>query len=170
MTSLESWPTETEAAAQLGTSAKTIARYASQGKIEVRKRPRPGKKPENICNPRDVDRLRPVAHVMPDTGTQDDALSDEFVEGAKNVLALRPKPQPETAAFLDFIRTIATAIETQRRIVQMPTLWLTLKEAAELSGLSKNYLKRMIESTKLQAVRDRRGWRIRRAALEAFEG
>lgn len=54
--SLSEWPNEAQAAAALGISAKTIIRYASAGKIETRKRQRPGKKPENVYNPQDLER------------------------------------------------------------------------------------------------------------------
>jgi hypothetical protein len=46
---LSQWPTEAEAAAMLGTSMKKISRYAAKGLIEIRKRPRDGKKPENAA-------------------------------------------------------------------------------------------------------------------------
>jgi len=36
-----------------------------KGQIEARKRQEPGRKPVTICNPDDVARLQPPAHVMP---------------------------------------------------------------------------------------------------------
>jgi hypothetical protein len=52
------WPDEAQAAALLGTSIKTVIRYAWQGKIEVKKRARVGRKPMNIFNPRDLRKLK----------------------------------------------------------------------------------------------------------------
>jgi len=52
------WPGEAQAASILGRSIKTLMRYAEQRKIEVRKRPIPGRKPMNIFNPRDLQRLK----------------------------------------------------------------------------------------------------------------
>lgn len=161
MNSLDNWPTEAEAAALLQTSVKTISRYAEAGKVELRKRPRAGKKPENVVNPRDIEKLLPAAHVMP--------------EERPGAVALRPKTQPqqpEAAAFFAFIQTITTAIETQRGIVQIAKPWLSLEDAAEATGLSAGYLRRQIADAKIVATYGgpRGAIRIQRASLEAFAG
>jgi len=154
----------------LGTSVKTIIRYADAGKIETQKRPRPGKKPENVCNPRDIERLMPKAHVMPAESANGTAIARMSAEPAKTL-------DPDSV--LAMIRAIATAIETERQIVQIPKLWLSLEEAAEYSGLAVRFLRDAIiapenyrEGENLIGIRaGRRGsWRIQRASLEAFEG
>jgi len=172
--SLAEWPNEAQAAAMLGTSVKTIIRYADAGRIETQKRPRPGKKPENVCNPRDIERLMPQAHVMPAEAVNGTAVARLPTEPSK---ALDPVP------VLSIIRAIATAIETERKIVQMPKLWLSLDEAVEYSGLAKSDLLFVCrESFRAQekcyeqplpgtlVVRKSRGWKIQRASLEAFQG
>jgi hypothetical protein len=162
MIDVSKWPSEAEAASMLGTSIKTIIRYAAAGKIETRKRPRPGKKPENVCNPRDIEKLLPTAHVMP-----------VEAEDVTATIALRKSQSPngnaDGAALLAFIRTIATAIETERQIAQMPRLWLTLEEARSYSGRSRSWLLRMCREGRLVAEKDG-GWKIRRESLEGFEG
>jgi hypothetical protein len=168
--SLSEWPNEAQAAAMLGTSVKTIMRYADAGKIETQKRPRPGKKPENVCNPSDIERLMPKAHVMPAEVANGTAIARLPAEPAKTL---------DPAPVLAMIRAIATAIETERQIVQMPRLWLSLEEAAEYSGLSVHFLRDCIVEPEhyqpgqnLIGIRaGRRGsWRIQRASLEAFAG
>lgn len=156
------WPTEAEAAQILGTSVKTITRYGAKGLIEIRKRPREGKRPENVCNPRDVEKLKPAAHVMP-------AASQALVPAVRET-ALAPLV-PE---FVSFIRTISTAIATMRTDVQNGTiekLWLNLDEAAAYSGLAKRDLLELcrMEDPPID-VRKSGGWKIRRASLERFEG
>jgi len=171
--SLADWPNEAQAAALLGTSVKTIIRYADAGKIETQKRPRQGKKPENVCNPRDIEKLLPQAHVMPEA-SNGTAITRMPAEPAR---ALDPAP------ILAMIRAIATAIETERQIVQIPKLWLSLQEAAEYSGLTKSDLLFVCrESFRAQekcaaqplpgtlVVRKSGGWKIQRASLEAFAG
>ena len=47
-------------------------------------------------------------------------------------------------------------------------LTLTLKEAAELSGFSKDYLRAALRSKKLKGAKRGPGWNIKRADLEAW--
>jgi excisionase family DNA binding protein len=48
---------------------------------------------------------------------------------------------------------------------QNPALFLTVAEAAAVTGLTQAYLRRQIDGGFLSAVKDR-GWRIRRRDLE----
>jgi D-alanyl-D-alanine carboxypeptidase len=173
--SLESWYTEAEAAARLGTTARTVQRYIEQGKIEVQKRPRDGKKPENVCNPRDVAALMPSAHVMPEATP---ATSNGGTE-----IAVFPNQQRmpfDTGVLLNFIEALTVALQRQ----QQPALpaaaapaetlppWLTLSEASAQSRLSPSFLREQIRAGKLIAVRGGpHGSRlISRKSLESFEG
>jgi excisionase family DNA binding protein len=51
-------------------------------------------------------------------------------------------------------------------------LWLSLEEAAALTGFSESFLARNVEQGTIAAVKGgpHESWRIRRASLEAFEG
>lgn len=63
---LASWPTKLEAAHKLGIDVRTLERkHIASGQIEVRERRRDRKRPEPVCNPADVERLKPATHVMP---------------------------------------------------------------------------------------------------------
>jgi hypothetical protein len=55
---IEKWPTLEESAQLLGASVRSIWRYAQQGRIEMRKRPSPGRKLLNVCNPQELAELR----------------------------------------------------------------------------------------------------------------
>lgn len=171
MAEIQDWPTETEAAAQLGTSVKTISRYAAAGKIEMRKRPREGKKPENVVNPRDLEKLMPAAHVMP---------AESIPAQVKQANGIVRQQSHEAAVFFSFIQTIATAIQTmQPAAVQAPRPWLSIGEAAAYSGLSANFIHDSIVAPhhyepgeNLIGIRGgpHGAWRIQRASLEEFRG
>lgn len=164
MPNVDQWPTESAAAALLGTSVKTIARYARQGKIERRKRPVAGRKPENVCNPRDLERLLPAAHVM----------VPEEPPPQTEALARRPPQNGMAGEFLAFIRTIATAVSADGQTVQTKTarVWLSLDEAAEHSGLSRGFLLRLVREGAIDANRGgpHGALRLRRVSLEDFKG
>lgn len=159
------WFTVAEVAARLQTSEKTIMRYGDRRMIEVRKRPRVGKKPENVYNPADVEKLMPAAHVMP----------REIVPAVRNVSAPAPRLQIDT-----LLERIANTIETRmietKQTSQIPAveivhkLWLTLDEAAAYSGFARERLHAAITAGELRG--EKRGphgaWIVPRAALEAF--
>ncbi len=159
---LSEWPSESEAAALLRTSVKTINRYAAKGKIEIRKRPREGKKPENVCHPRDIEKLKPVAHVMPGTA-----------EAAGTSVAIVPPAVPIGQTLLPLvpsfellIRTISTAVADVQNIKNLnEKLVLTLKEASR-SGFSMAFLRRKCEDGSLKSFRDGRTIKIARQELE----
>ena len=72
---------------------------------------------------------------------------------------------PETRGFLENLVARVTA----PRIGIAQKLWLSLEEAQAYSGLSRTRLLALCRAGRLVAMRDR-GWRIRRASLEAFAG
>lgn len=159
---LSEWPSESEAAAILGTSTKTIARYAAKGLIEIRKRPRDGKKPENVCHPRDIEKLKPTAHVMPHPAP---APRSELALAERDRLPLVP-------SFEAVMRTISTAITSTDENVRNAKilnekLVLTLKEASR-SGFSMAFLRRAVDNGTLKSFRDGRKIKIARASLEEF--
>lgn len=58
MNDLSTWPTKPEAAARLGISERSLERLVEQGKPpERRMRQRPGKRPEPVFNPEEVEML-----------------------------------------------------------------------------------------------------------------
>lgn len=64
------------------------------------------------------------------------------------------------AAFLAFLQARGGVLPIDRRI------FLTMAEAAELSGLPAVFLRRLVTSGKLKALKTGAGWRIARIELE----
>lgn len=160
--SLSEWPNEAQAAAALGISAKTIVRYAIAGKIETRKRPRPGKKPENVYNPHDLERLLPRAHVMP---AAPEAAHDSTEPKSNGLVRINDERFTFAYVLQEILRRNAAPPAA-------PLPWITIEEAVASSGLSAGYLRRAIQEEKIEAVRGgpHGALRIRRASLEAFAG
>lgn len=149
MAELSEWLTVAEAAAALATSARSIERRIRAGDIEVQHRARPGRKPETVCNPADIDRLKPAAFVMPAT--------------------LVPVPAPAStherispAGTLDLITAALQAAAQREAPEPHRRAWLALDEAAEASGLSAAFLKRQAKAGAIAAVRDGRKWKFHR--------
>ena len=70
------------------------------------------------------------------------------------------------AALVAFLQSKASVspIPVERRI------FLTMAESAEFSGLPVVFLRRLIASGKLTAIKTGAGWRISRAAIEKLSG
>jgi hypothetical protein len=151
--SLADWPTIPEAAAKVGASQRTIERRIAAGEIETRTRPRPGKRPETVCHPRDIDKLLPPAHVMP-------------TNGSTALQVRRTEIGPTFDAAVERIASILTSSrDTGGNVAITEKLWLTLDEAAELSGLGYSVLKGLAKP-----VGPHGALRVQRKALEAFNG
>jgi hypothetical protein len=164
--SIEGWPTMSEAKEQLQVSERSMWRYAKTGAIQIRKRPRPGKRAENVCNPRDIARLMPSdVHVMP--------------AETKAITIRRPAPKTWEGALeraLDRLVTVLVPAEPKGIAAPRPDtmpiakkLWLSLDEAAEYSGLARADLL-MLCRTEMLTTRKSGGWKILRKSLEEFEG
>lgn len=172
---LTQWPSVEEAAAILQTSRRSIERKFERGELEIRKRTRPGKKPENVCNPADVEKLKPAAYVI-----------QKYQEDEAEAPTPRNAP-PRGSTLDDFAlrlweaieRARPAAIEGKTTIAPLLTvselslkLWLTVEEAASLSGYAESKLRAAIAAGAVNANRGgpRRSWIIQRASLESFEG
>lgn len=160
MAELAEWLTIPEAAARATTSTRSIERRIASGEIETRKRPRPGKKPETVCHPRDIEKLLPPAHVM-------------LGHVAPTAFATRPAPSGSRVpweAALEKIATILSAKNSSEAIGAIPgsssgKLWLTLDEAAERYDLGRSALRRLAKR-----VGPRGALRICRQTLEDYRG
>jgi excisionase family DNA binding protein len=75
-------------------------------------------------------------------------------------------PNGLEAAFLSFIQSKlpGSPVPIERR------LFLTIAEAAEFGGLPMAFLRQLIASGKLKALKTGAGWRISRVALEGLSG
>ncbi len=165
----DDWPTLEEAATTLETSVRTMWRHIERGDVEVRKRALPGRKPANIVNPRDVDKLRPQPFVMP-------AAPPEEMQTA--VVPVLPSSLERGV-----IDGIAAALKSLSGVVSIPPasnltvpidrkLWLTLAEAVAYTGFGSSVLRRGITDGTLEAQRGGPNGAtiVRRSSLEAFDG
>jgi excisionase family DNA binding protein len=160
-----------EAAEYLGISVRTLQRLTAQGEIsagEVRgktgmvtdyaKEELDRFKQEEERKAQDATRyVRPhVTPVTPDNATP-----------AQTALALgRAGNSP---ALVELITALEQAHAARTQPVPVfEKLTLSLAEASQLSGLSRNHLRQAIEEKKLKARIIGRGWRVKREDLEAY--
>jgi len=172
---LTDWLTKQQAADAIGVSTKAIERFARAKKLEQRFRPQARGPQVAVYHPDDVARLAserqpaPSAFVLPADPMHlpDPAPTNGNGRGASQ---LARAIAPAVAAPADDpLRALAAAIcafmsQTSETSVS-ETLFLTIREAAGVTGLSQAYLRRLIAAGTLKAVRDR-GWRIRRRDLD----
>jgi hypothetical protein len=171
MDTLDEWPTIHQAAAALRTSTRSILRAQDRGEIEIRKRTRPRKKPENVVNPDDLRKLiekeapRPFPVPLPQLPApaiaEPQALTgerfDRFIAALEGLTQPRALP-PAPAA----IAPPAVPLHLK--------LWLTLPEASVYSGYSERKLRQAAEDGRIHANKDgpRGAIIIRRASLESL--
>lgn len=162
MTDLSNWLTKAEAADRLGISERTLDRLcAGANGPERQTRRRPGKRPEVVFNPDDVAARQPKQplHVVP-SGSN---VVARVPGGAGAALPTGLPPEFSLLALAAYERAVASAPELQ------PRPFLTLAEAADYSGLTETFLRKLVSEGKLSAVRDR-SLKIRKASLDEFAG
>lgn len=174
----------------LGIARRTIQEWAQNGSLEWRMELVPGRKPQRLYRREQVERYR--EHGPPPRERADRPKREGVV------LAHRPAPPPAQVVFPpefgEALRAftqhsgfasgtgdglaIAPPIATPP-IPLIEKLWLSIEEAAELSGLSQAFLRDLIvEREDYQPGENIVGlrggpygrWRILRKSLEAFEG
>src|SRR5262245_30029428 len=160
------WRTKQQAADEIGVSTKTIEQFAKAGELDQATWKRPKGMPLAVFDPDGVTRIAhtrnpskplvlPVGRVVPASGNGHGAAlvpvqSDSALEGMQDVKRL-------TGFVLDALR--ASQVYTK--------LFLTLEEAADVSGLPLAYLRRRVREGTLPAIKSG-GWRIRRRDLEGL--
>jgi hypothetical protein len=173
------WITKQDAARTIGVHTKQIERWAQEKKIQVRKWKRPtGGTPIVVCHPDDVERIAKDRNLTTETFVIP-GLSP-FSVTANNppsqTLSVRPSSADQILdALAAAVKAREALTETSRYFTLTSetglSLWLTLNEAVDYSGLPRAILVHMIETGELKA-RDvgagRRGgrWRICKAVLE----
>jgi len=176
------WYSKQAAADLIGVSTKSIENFAAQSKIASALWRDPAGGPQKrVYAPEDVQRL---------AAARQDAGSPQFGFGPNVPPHLTPflSPQPATVGLAipangapasglgNFLETfalsqkeLATKLGEKTASEKLASkLFLTIKEAAELSGLSQAYIHRACVETRLDAIRDGQVWKIRRAALAAL--
>src|SRR5438132_5490196 len=134
---LETWLTKPETAERLQVSFKTIEKWVKAGKLQSAKRKHPGRVDATVYHPDDVAQLeqerdrQPGAFVVPAVREVREQfanplgqLAHVFTEGLREVREQFAKP-PER-------------------------LFLSVKEASELSGLTQRYLRQLLADGKLE--------------------
>lgn len=165
---INGWPTKQEAAVQLGVSGKSIERLLKQGRLKKRIRRGAGLSAV-VIDPESLAEYRRAPGDLAD--------EEPSNPGASVALAriVEPGPAPARyggapigleAAFLAFLqsKTPGSLVPVERR------LFLTMAESAEYSGLPVAFLRRLIASGKLKALKTGAGWRVSRAELERSSG
>ena len=172
---LSDWLTKQQAADVIGVSTKAIERWAQAGKLEKRSRPQARGPHVAVYFPDDVAKLaaerRPAAapFVLPAVPTS----HDQSVNGNGSAIAATRTLDILNPAHDDPIRQLFAAAlravmsQTSQTSAASETVFVTIHEAATITGLSQAYLRRQVDAGTLKAVRDR-GWRIRRKDLEAL--
>jgi hypothetical protein len=168
---LADWLTKREAAAAIGVSTKAIERFAAARKLEQRSRPQARGPAVAVYHPQDVARLAaerrtspPAPFVVPDGAPPVSGKGD----GIADRLAIAGSPVGGDDALQRFATALVRAVGSQTSETWAPmsqTLFVTITQAAAVSGLSSACLRRLIADGTLKALKDR-GWRIRRRDLE----
>lgn len=165
----------------LKTSHRSVLRANERGELEIRKRNRPGKKPENVVNPDDLNKLleeaKPKPFPVPSLPAPPPPLQFHPDAFTMTVPALK---DDQIERFLDALREMAAPkllpapaappAPAEPTVPLHIKLNLTLEEAAVYSGYSVRKLRQAIDEGRLQASKDgRRGAIvIKRASLESL--
>lgn len=157
---VQDWPTIEQAAGELKASIRTIWRHNERGVLEIRKRPIAGRKPVNVCNPHDLNKLKPPPYVVKSD-------SAEFISSQEMMLPV--------SRVGDALERIVTIFQERQDAVTMALppsqkLWLTLGEARIYSGLGRKDLIELAASGKVQTRMSGNRRVFQRRSLEAFQG
>ncbi len=164
------WLTKEQAAAAIGRSTKAIERATRAGKLEQRFRPQAGSPDVAVYFPDDVAKLAQERHTK---GAKEFLVPGPVGPANGNghhgaaALAIVPAVGGSGEELLRALVTAAVHLmsQTSQTVSETSALFLTLPQAAAVSGLSRACLRRKIAEGTLKAEKDR-GWKIRRKDLE----
>ncbi|SRR5712691_11442869 len=186
---LSTWLTKADAAARLGISQRTLDRLDAKGEgPECRNRPRPGKRPEPVYSPSDVETLAAAKPAMiaatSPIGPQRSGLMDPTpagigVQRATHGGLIDPSRPADSAGTQDLqrpfgmvlarvIEHLAGAAAAVAQSQREPTPWLTMPEAAAYTGLSETLLRRLARSGQLESMLDG-ARKVRRRDLDTLD-
>jgi excisionase family DNA binding protein len=148
---LSNWLTAEQAAAAMGISERSLYRMTSDGGVpEKRERPRPGKKPEPVYKPEDVDAF--VEAKLAKLG------QGRVIPQAWPAPVPYGPPGPAPDAYSGAPPALAEFFESIKKLSQLalppPEKYLTIEEAVERTGLSRTRLWRAIRAKELPTIRD----------------
>jgi hypothetical protein len=181
-TDLSTWLVTMEAAMRIGCSTRTVERLGRAKKLEQRLRPQKGSPPVVVYNPDDVARLAaerqpaPAPFVLPPgvkavdlTGGNGTGHAKSLTETPGSFLQTLPVgDDPIRQLFAAALRAVLSppSPPVAERLAETK-LFLTIPEAAVVSGFSRAYLRRKCQNGWPAAIKDG-AWKIRRKDLEAL--
>jgi hypothetical protein len=167
---LSDWFTKQQAADAIGVSTKAIERFAQAGKLEQRSRPQTRGPNVAVYFPDDVARLAserrpgpPAPFVVPTPAapTNGHNRDDASLRVNASTTALQHLPSN------DSLRTLAELVvgllaqtpvsQTSETFHVQPTMFVGLRDASRITGLSQALLRRYIASGGLKAIKDGAG-------------
>jgi len=164
------WLTKAEAATAIGVTTKTVERLAADGKIQQGAMQRQGRGPKiSVYHPDDVARMAqerrtgPAPFVLP-AGVTSPVTGNGHGSSSALQIAIPSPPPGEDVLRLLFASALRAVSETSQTSV---ALFLTIPDAAAVSGLSQANLRRRCQSGWPGAIKDG-AWKIRRKDLEAL--
>jgi excisionase family DNA binding protein len=159
---LDTWPTKHEVMERLHLSEKTVERRIADGTLIKQFRPIPGRKPLPILHP---EKVRDLSLTM----------LEPTMEEVSSVPTVTKKPRDEMTLSPALVTNIAKTVITES-VTELAAsapwalqhkLYLTLAEAAVLSGLPRSFLLQRVQKGIIPAAKIK-GWRIRRVDLERY--
>lgn len=179
-TDLSTWLSIADAATRIGCSTRTVERLGRAKHLEQRLRPQKGSPPVVVYNPDDVARIAalrrptPPPFVLDAVGTGN---GNGHAAGVKKLHAGTELAHAHGPTDADLVRQFVTlAIAALQSPPSPPVaekvaesrLFLTIPEAAILTGLSQAYLRRKCQEGWAGAFKDGGVWKLRRADLETL--
>jgi excisionase family DNA binding protein len=165
---IKDWPTGGEAAVQLEVPESRIASLVKQRRLKKRIRRNTGV-PVVVIDPDSIAKYRQGPGDLTGEGRANPQTSVALARVDRAGVAPARSGSASTAleaAFLAFLqsKTPSSLVPVERRI------FLTMAESAEFSGLPVAFLRRLIASGKLKALKTGAGWRVARLELETSLG
>ena len=165
------WLTKPDALARLGCSERTLDRHVELRRIEKRTVPVAGRRPQPLFSARDIDAIRAqlgqelhpavVAPPIPSPLSRNDGVMTGVAETARQAV--------ESAG--GNVAELAGAIAQLARSLARPHgPWLTIKAAAQASGLSLSLVRRLVREGVIPAIRDGRALKVARSTIDSWEG
>jgi excisionase family DNA binding protein len=182
-TDLSTWLPLLGAAHAIGCSTRTIERLARAKKLEQRIRPQAGSPAVAVYNPEDVARIaterrpRPAPFVLPagSNGARGNGQGQALghIESTLDPSGIQLTPpagdDPIRQLFAAALRAVLSPPSPPLSGTVSETLWVTVKEAAEILGFPQADVRRLLHDGDLShRLTGRGGIRIRRKDLEAL--
>jgi excisionase family DNA binding protein len=144
-----------EAAEELGISVRSLQRLAQSKKISVTYKRGESGKQEAIFNPEEIEKYKQQRDI--ETVKQADATTNDTAL-ARN----------DTHQFLEILRNVITPEQKTVSVAIADKPLLKLDEAAALTGLSRDILRKAIDTKELKGKMIGRAYRIKRDDLDRY--